>query len=113
MTGIEAERLEPGDHVYWNDPDEGECSREYLIDRIEHNGDMVRITEPDGSELQCFVSELAGDGEVIGLDTDGCILQWNADDGSVYNCGETLAEFGADNLTESERARLLESALQR
>lgn len=44
------------------------------------------------------------DGEVIGIDTDGCLVLWNADDEELYNCGETLEEFG--ELTAIELARI-------
>jgi len=46
------------------------------------------------------------DGEVLGLDADGCVIQWDADRGAAYNSGETLEEFGADNLRAHERGRL-------
>lgn len=45
------------------------------------------------------------DGAVLGLDRDGCILQWNSDTQAIYNSGETPATFGIDNLTEVERKR--------
>ncbi len=50
---------------------------------------------------------LTEDGAVVGIDTDGCILQ--DDDGShgVYNCGETLEQFGLHNLRDSEKDALL------
>ena len=46
------------------------------------------------------------DGEVMGLDTDGRIIQWDADKDEPYNCGETPEQFGLDNLTPVERERL-------
>jgi len=46
------------------------------------------------------------DGEVIGLDNDGCILQWDAEIGETYNCGETPEEFGTNNLTGIEAYRI-------
>lgn len=46
------------------------------------------------------------DGEVIGTDHDGCIICWNAKTEEHYNCGETLEEFGEDNLRNRERKRL-------
>jgi hypothetical protein len=46
------------------------------------------------------------DGEVLGIDEDGCLVQYDADNGTAYNCGETLDEFGIDNLTQSERDRI-------
>jgi len=46
------------------------------------------------------------DGEVLGLDADGCLILWNGSDGTPYNCGETLDEFGVENLTAEELARV-------
>ena len=54
-----AYELDTGDRVYWNDPDEGLCSRWFDIAKIEYCGDMARITDIDGSEVQCFLSELS------------------------------------------------------
>lgn len=59
MTKDEAAKLQPGDEVYWTDPDEGACSRVYRIRTIEIQGDVVVITEPDGSFLECFAEELS------------------------------------------------------
>lgn len=39
---------------------------------------------------------------VVGVDTDGCLVC--EDRGEVYNCGETLEEFGAHNLSPAELA---------
>ncbi|WP_431106674.1 hypothetical protein [Variovorax paradoxus] len=44
------------------------------------------------------------DGEVVGIDTDGCLLLWDSEAGCPINCGETLAEFGTETLTPEERA---------
>lgn len=46
------------------------------------------------------------DGEVVGLDRDGCLVLWNADSKRAENCGETVLEFGLDNLTNEEKSRL-------
>lgn len=45
------------------------------------------------------------DGEVLGLDVDGCIICWDADKGETYNSGETLEDF-AGLLFEEELRRL-------
>jgi len=42
------------------------------------------------------------DGQILGVDTDGCLICWDADNGISYNCGETLKEYGEDNLTPDE-----------
>jgi hypothetical protein len=46
------------------------------------------------------------DSEVIGVDTDGRLIQWDATNGAPYNCGETVDEFGRHNLTQAELARV-------
>lgn len=38
--------------------------------------------------------------QVIGIDTDGCLVCY--EERASYNCGETLAEFGSELLTEEE-----------
>lgn len=44
---------------------------------------------------------------MLGLENDGTLIQWDADAGKPYTAGETLAEFGEDNLTAAERVRLV------
>lgn len=46
--------------VYWNDPDAGICSRWLTVAKLQElpHGTVV-ITEPDGSELECYPSELS------------------------------------------------------
>ncbi len=51
--------------------------------------------------------DIVEDGEVVGIDTDGCVVQWGSDCG-LYNSGETLAEFGESNLRPHEAARIAE-----
>lgn len=51
-----------------------------------------------------------GDGEVLGLDADGCVIRWNQHEEFPYNTGQTLEEFGVHKLSEPERARVAERA---
>jgi hypothetical protein len=53
-------KLHSGDQVYWNDPDDGTCSRVYQIQTIEVDPEtgVVVIQEPDGSMLECYAREL-------------------------------------------------------
>jgi len=53
------DELRNGDEVWWNDPDDGACSRSYIIRYIEVKGDIVCISSQDGEYLECFASELA------------------------------------------------------
>lgn len=46
------------------------------------------------------------DGEVIGVDTDGCLIQWDGIKEESYNSGETLEQFGEGNLTGEELKRV-------
>lgn len=46
------------------------------------------------------------DGEVIGLDTDGNLIQWDAEKKAAYNSGVTPEDFGIENLHPRELARI-------
>ena len=46
------------------------------------------------------------DGEIVGLDNDGSLLQWNGDECTIYNCGQTPEEYGLENIDEKEMARI-------
>ena len=46
------------------------------------------------------------DFEVLGLDTDLNVVQWDAENKTPYNCGESLEEWGVGNLRPHERARV-------
>ncbi len=50
--------LHSGDEVRWNDPDRGRCNRTYKIRSIEFIGEVVRITDVNGDQLECLASEL-------------------------------------------------------
>jgi len=63
MTFKEAKQLHSGDEVFWNDPDDGACSRYLRIQSIDvgsDNGDLtiVSIMEVGGSVVECFAKEL-------------------------------------------------------
>jgi hypothetical protein len=59
MRRLDVKKLNPGDEVFWNDPDDGVCSRVYVISRICISGDIITITDVDGSDLECFAKELS------------------------------------------------------
>jgi hypothetical protein len=46
------------------------------------------------------------DGEVVGVDLDGTILCWDAKQEKPYNTGETLAQYGTEDLTDREKFKL-------
>ena len=54
-------KLHNGDQVYWDDPDNGNCSRHITIQNIEieEGSDIVSIYGVDGDYLQCFAYELS------------------------------------------------------
>ena len=58
MRIFEIKKLHQGDQVYWEDPDEGSCSRLLAIQTIEVNGNIVTIMEPDGSVVEAYAREL-------------------------------------------------------
>jgi hypothetical protein len=47
-----------GDQFYWNDPDNGACSKVVTIRTIEWMGEVARIEDVDGSVLECFDHEM-------------------------------------------------------
>ena len=58
MKISDAKKLHTGDQVYWNDPDDGVCSRLLEIQTIIVVGNVVSIMEPDGSVVEAFAREL-------------------------------------------------------
>lgn len=63
---MNAMKLRPGDTVFWTDPDDGACSRLYKIKAIEHrDDDTVKITDIDGSVLECYEAELSVQSEPV------------------------------------------------
>lgn len=58
MKPSEIKKLNVGDVVWWNDPDEL-CSRNYTVKRIKFAHGFVTIEEPDGSVLECPAYELS------------------------------------------------------
>jgi hypothetical protein len=56
----DAKELHSGDEVYWNDPDDGLCSRYYTIQTVRvREGGLIQIQDKDGSSLECFAAELS------------------------------------------------------
>jgi hypothetical protein len=53
-------KLDHGDEVKWNDPDDGKCSRYLRIGTIEFtaDGEVAKITDIDGGYLEAHVDEL-------------------------------------------------------
>jgi hypothetical protein len=51
-------KLGCGDEIYWEDPDDGICSRFITIQNISLAGEAVCIKGKDGSYLECFPHEL-------------------------------------------------------
>lgn len=54
-------KLRKDDEVYWNDPDNGLCSKTLKILKIEVRKPLqtVIITDVNGDTLECFASELS------------------------------------------------------
>lgn len=62
------------------------------------------------SNLKTTANSSLVDGEVLGRDADGKLIQWNVKAGEPYNSGETLDEFGKYNLSETEIQRVTQEA---
>lgn len=43
----------------WNDPDNGLCTRTFIIGTIEFIGNIVKITDRDGGYIEALVEELS------------------------------------------------------
>ena len=102
-----------------------ECSSKNAVAVVfEAQGVSVQVTEADNAEVQFAIwqrklsndierstmtteakSSLA-DGEVLGRDADGGLIQWDATAGAPYNSGQSVEEFGLGNLSEPELKRL-------
>jgi hypothetical protein len=61
MKTKDVKKLGNGDEVYWDDPDNGACSRYITIQTItiEEGSDIVSIYGKDGDHLECFAHELS------------------------------------------------------
>lgn len=60
MTIEQVKHLHTGDEVFWTDPDQGLCSKTITIQTIEvRDCRSIVIIGTDGSELECFASELS------------------------------------------------------
>lgn len=64
--------------------------------------------KPDEIQVQAPAMDMAGyqDGEVLGLNKDGSVVQWNANQQGMYCSGELLADYGIQNLFEHELSRV-------
>lgn len=76
------------------------------ITDADHQSEAVNSVGAWAGRSKQFIYRVHSDGDVLGLDTDGCIVQWDGDAGRRYNCGETPSQFGLANLDESEIARV-------
>lgn len=58
MRICDVKKLQAGDEVRWNDPDQGLCSKTIKIKAIWQEGNIVNIEDENGDFLQCFCREL-------------------------------------------------------
>lgn len=63
MTPAEAKALQPGDRVYWADPDFDLCSRWLIIKNVStsEDGKLLSIDDTYGSHIECWCTELGYD----------------------------------------------------
>ena len=59
MTIQDAIKLQSGDEVYWTDPDDGLCSKFIVIQSIDIEDGVCKITDIDGGYLECPPNELS------------------------------------------------------
>ena len=58
--------LKPGDRVFWNDPDNGICSKYLFIARIEwKNNGIGSIALSDGNFIEVLANELSWQEKVL------------------------------------------------
>lgn len=59
MSITDANNLKPGDEVFWNDPDAGECSRKIVIASIKRRVlGVYSIVDESGDHIDCYAREL-------------------------------------------------------
>ena len=55
----EVKQLQPGDEVYWSDPDNDIASRDMTIGSISIKGEVIHIVDTERCYLECFANELS------------------------------------------------------
>lgn len=58
MNEEQFKKLTPGDKVFWEDPDDGICSKWITVKTIRFERDVASITGEDGSITECFPCEI-------------------------------------------------------
>lgn len=58
MKPSEIRKLQPGDRIWWEDPDEGIGSRHYTVKRANTKGLRATVECMDGTVLKCPVQEI-------------------------------------------------------
>jgi hypothetical protein len=66
---------------------------------------LCPLLKPNEAKTIAYTLKIK-DGEIVGLDADGCIVQWNGEDQVLYNCGETPKQFDSRNMTAKELRRI-------
>ena len=59
MTEEQVEKLQDGDEVFWNDPDDSLTSGHIIIQSIKVIGEVVAISSEDGDYIECYAEELS------------------------------------------------------
>lgn len=84
--------------------------RRKWVSALSLRGFKVHSEDPADRPVRLLLRDIlprdCADGAVLGLDIDGCILQWKDEDLEVYNSGETPEEFGEDSITPEEAGRI-------
>lgn len=93
MSPEQVKRLKPGDRVYWNDPDGGQCSRVLTIAEIADRFDMFTIVDQDESVLECYPAELSTPPKVaylVAVYDQGMVCGGREEGGWYYDAGSLV-----------------------
>lgn len=66
----------------------------------------IEVKEDCSHILHKALKESFEDGEIIGVDTDGSLILWNADNNTTYNSGEPLEAYSDSELSKKELTRV-------
>lgn len=85
--------------------------RKAYTQSLAKRGFLMKVDNQGSVPINILVCDIlpeeCEDGEILQIDVNGCLIQWNADDQEIYNCGETPEEFGLDNIRSHEMERIV------
>ncbi len=93
-----------GVDVVWLLPDELEVIRQ------DGRSEMFDVVNGKVRESQDLPSEIRSDGEILGVEDNGQVIQWSSDGGCQYVSGMTLDDFPLSGMTSAEAERVQATA---